>query len=85
MYKPTAADVGKNISVLVTPIRPGHSGDGCQEAYSFCNAVKPLPMMPIVELREEWCRSRSVRSYTENNLRVVTVSQLLIICAGLFA
>ena len=85
MYKPTAADVGKNISVLVTPIRPGHNGDGCQEAYSFCNAVKPLPMMPILELREEWCRSRSVRSYTENNLRVVTVSQLLIIFAGLFA
>ncbi|KAL7528002.1 hypothetical protein ACHAXR_002223, partial [Thalassiosira sp. AJA248-18] len=82
MYTPTAADIGKVVSILVTPIRVGNSGNGCQEAYSFSNPVKPLPTMPIMELRDEWCRIRSGRSYMENNLRVVTYNILADLYAG---
>ncbi|KAL7548068.1 hypothetical protein ACHAWF_011353 [Thalassiosira exigua] len=81
-YSPKASDVGKRVSILVTPIRPGHNGSGCEEAYIFRNVVEPLPSMPIVELREEWRRSRSVRSYQHNNLRVVTYNILADLYAG---
>ena len=57
-YTPTEDDVGKRISILVTPIRRGHDGEGCQEAYSFDNLVEGLPNMPIVELRDKWSRGR---------------------------
>ena len=74
MYTPTEEDIGKRISVLVTPIRPVHNGQGCQEACAFRNTVKPLADMPIVALRDEWLKSHSGRCYLQNNLRVVTVS-----------
>ena len=76
MYTPTANDVGKQISVLVTPIRKGYDGSGWQEAYSFSKAVKALPLMPIIGLREGWCNRKSFTGKevtTQNNLRVVTV------------
>ena len=76
MYTPTANDVGKQISVLVTPIRKGYDGSGCQEAYSFSKAVKALPLMPIIGLREGWCSRElftGMKVTTQNNLRVVTV------------
>mmetsp|Transcript_9689 Transcript_9689/g.21853 ORF Transcript_9689/g.21853 Transcript_9689/m.21853 type:complete len:1018 (-) Transcript_9689:104-3157(-) len=95
MYTPAAADIGKRMSILVTPIRPGHNGDGCQEAYSFCNAVKALPIMPIMELRDEWCRrgryealasdaggESGMSIVTRNNLRVVTYNILADLYAG---
>lgn len=81
-YTPTDDDIGKQISVLITPMRPGHDGHGCSEAYTFYNSVEPLPRMPIMELREEWIRNGGIRSDGEENkairgnrLRVVTVSQ----------
>jgi len=78
MYTPTTSDIGKHISILVTPIRPGHDGAGCQEAYSFNNTVQALPKMPIMELRKEW----SNRVNTTNNLRVVTYNILADLYAG---
>jgi len=78
MYTPTVDDIGKHISILVTPIRPGHNGAGCQEAYSFSNKVQALPKMPIMELRKEW----SNRVNTTNNLRVVTYNILADLYAG---
>lgn len=79
MYTPTTSDIGKHISILVTPIRPGHDGAGCQEAYSFINAVQALPKMPIMELRNEWS---SRDTTTTNNLRVVTYNILADLYAG---
>jgi hypothetical protein len=80
VYTPAVQDEGKRLSVLVTPIRPGHNGDGCQEAYSFTSLVEPLPTNPIVELRENWIHRKCEEFSTtgsvggRNRLRVVTVS-----------
>jgi type IV secretory pathway VirB3-like protein len=78
MYSPSSEDVGKRISILITPVRPDHNGEACQEAYVFVNAVEPLPHMPIMELRNEWSRMDVVeRDGCNNNLRVLTVSKNL--------
>ena len=77
VYTPTMNDVGKRLSVLVTPIRPGHDGEGCQEAYSFKRLIEPLPQMPIVELRQNWIHmTGDISLYGEENrrIRVLTVS-----------
>lgn len=71
VYTPTISDVGKRISVLITPIRSDHNGEGCQEAYSFTRLVEPLPKMPIVELRQNWIHRKQEGT---NYLRVMTVS-----------
>jgi hypothetical protein len=73
-YSPSADDIGKRISILITPIRPGHNGEACQEAYTFVNLVEPLPTMPIMKLREEWSRIDMVERDGGNNLRILTVS-----------
>ena len=78
MYTPMADDIGKHISILVTPIRPDHNGAGSQESYSFSSTVQALPKMPIMELRKEW----SNRATTTNNLRVVTYNILADLYAG---
>mmetsp|Transcript_21824 Transcript_21824/g.43771 ORF Transcript_21824/g.43771 Transcript_21824/m.43771 type:complete len:1027 (-) Transcript_21824:135-3215(-) len=61
-YTPRDDDVNNQISVLITPMRPGHDGHGCSEAYTFYNSVEPLPRMPIMELREKWIRNGGIRS-----------------------
>jgi hypothetical protein len=87
MYTPTVRDIGKRISVLVTPMRPGNHGDGFQEAYSFTRLVELLPTMPIVQMREKWIRRKCVDCVAvgnddgKNRLRVLTVS--LINCGSL--
>lgn len=76
-YTPSVNDIGKRISILITPIRSGHNGDGCQEAYSFCSLVEALPTMPIVELRRNWIQGKDamiVSDDEQKHLRVVTVS-----------
>ena len=73
-YSPSAEDIGKRVSILITPMRPDHNGNGCQEAYEFVNTVEPLPLMPIMKLREEWSRVDVVERDGGNNLRVLTVS-----------
>jgi len=76
-YAPSVHDIGKKLSVLITPVRPDHNGEGCQEAYEFVNAVEPLPLMPIMKLREGWSRVDVVKRGGGNNLRVLTVSALV--------
>jgi len=73
-YAPSVEDIGKRVSILITPVRPDHSGEGCQEAYEFVNVVEPLPLMPIMKLREGWSRVDVVERDGGNNLRVLTVS-----------
>jgi hypothetical protein len=78
-YTPTLKDVGKKISVLVIPIRNGHNGNGCQEAYSFSRLVESLPLLPIVELRQNWIRRISdviPANGKYDSLRVLTVSRI---------
>lgn len=75
-YTPVEEDIGKSVSILITPVRPGHDGEGCEEAYEFMNAVEPLPSMPIMKLREEWSRVDVVARDGGNNLRVLTVSSI---------
>jgi hypothetical protein len=77
LYAPSVHDIGKKLSVLITPVRPDHNGEGCQEAYEFVNAVEPLPLMPIMKLREGWSRVDVVKRGGGNNLRVLTVSALV--------
>lgn len=76
VYTPTVHDVGKRLTVLITPLRLNHSGEGCQEAYSFSRLVEVLPTMPIVELRENWIHRKceSSTGTTTSRLRVLTVS-----------
>ncbi len=66
-YTPSVYDVNKPISILITPIRPGHDGHGCSEAYTFYNSVEPLPRMPIMELRENW--NRKCGNCNDNGIR----------------
>eukprot|EP00804_Cyclotella_cryptica_P014470 CCRYP_004796-RB/>CCRYP_004796-RB protein AED:0.09 eAED:0.09 QI:737/1/1/1/1/0.85/7/1245/731 len=88
VYTPTIRDIGKRISVLVTPIRPGNQGDGFQEAYSFTALVEPLPTMPIVQIREKWIRKKcgdfiaAGKDDDKNRLRVLTFNILADLYAG---
>lgn len=75
-YTPVEEDIGRIVSILITPVRPDHNGEGCQEAYAFMNPVEPLPLMPIVKLREGWSQVDVVERDGGNNLRVLTVSLL---------
>ena len=75
-YTPVEEDIGKSVSVLITPVRPDHNGEGCQEAYEFINVVEPLPLMPIMKLREGWSQVNVVKRDAGNNLRVLTVSSV---------
>jgi len=77
-YTPAVEDIGKSVSILITPVRPEHNGEGCQEAYEFVNAVQPLPLMPIMKLREGWSRVDVLERDGGNNLRVLTVSSGII-------
>eukprot|EP00985_Skeletonema_marinoi_P011781 scaffold5591_cov148-Skeletonema_marinoi.AAC.10 len=81
-YIPAVEDIGKSVSILITPVRPEHNGGGCQEAYEFVNAVQPLPLMPIMKLREGWSRVDVVERDDGNNLRVLTYNILADLYAG---
>ena len=74
-YTPTPEDIGKSLSVLIVPTRPGHDGRGCEEAYRFKNLVEPLPWMPIVSpVRDGWTQKRSAPE--RDDLRVLTYNIL---------
>ena len=74
-YTPKPEDVGKSVSVLIVPTRPGHDGRGCEEAYRFKNAVEQLPWMPIVSpIRDGWTQHRSASE--RDDLRVLTYNIL---------
>ena len=74
-YTPKPEDVGKSVSVLIVPTRPGHDGRGCEEAYRFKNVVEQLPWMPIVSpIRDDWTQHRSASE--RDDLRVLTYNIL---------
>ena len=74
-YTPKPEDVGKSVSVLIVPTRPGHDGRGCEEAYRFKNTVEQLPWMPIVSpIRDGWTQHRSATE--RDDLRVLTYNIL---------
>jgi hypothetical protein len=80
VYTPVKDDNGKRPSVLIIPVRPGHSGSGCEEAYEYSNLVEPLPHLPLVSpLRDAWTTSRDHQSM---DLRVLSYNLLADIYAG---
>eukprot|EP00584_Thalassiosira_punctigera_P022339 CAMPEP_0172557528 /NCGR_PEP_ID=MMETSP1067-20121228/73752_1 /TAXON_ID=265564 ORGANISM="Thalassiosira punctigera, Strain Tpunct2005C2" /NCGR_SAMPLE_ID=MMETSP1067 /ASSEMBLY_ACC=CAM_ASM_000444 /LENGTH=1101 /DNA_ID=CAMNT_0013346633 /DNA_START=230 /DNA_END=3536 /DNA_ORIENTATION=- len=80
-YTPTAADVDKVLTVVITPHRPDHDGMGCEEAYQFQRRVEALPDLPnVIPLREEFL-NRPPRQHVSGGgedptLRVVTYNIL---------
>jgi mRNA deadenylase 3'-5' endonuclease subunit Ccr4 len=75
-YTPTKEDTGKRLSVLIIPIRPGHSGEGCEEAFEYRNPVEALPSLPLIHpMRDAWTiRNRDTAPNDE--LRVLTYNLL---------
>ena len=73
-YTPTLIDADKQLSILIRPTRPGHEGEGCQEAYQFQELVLPsLPDNTVLQLRPEF---QEIRDPKSSNLRVVTFNIL---------
>ena len=76
-YTPTSSDVGKVLTVVVTPLRPGHDGKGCEEAYHFKRPVDALPPLPILSpLRDEFLVHRDRLQEDNQPLRVVSYNIL---------
>lgn len=76
-YTPTKSDVGKVLTVVVTPLRPGHDGRGCEEAYQFKRSVETLPSMPILNpLRQEFLVNRDRLQEDNQSVRVVSYNIL---------
>jgi mRNA deadenylase 3'-5' endonuclease subunit Ccr4 len=75
-YTPTKEDTGKRLSVLIIPIRPGHSGEGCEEAFEYKNPVEALPSLPLIHpMRDAWTiRNRDTAPADE--LRVLSYNLL---------
>jgi len=42
-YTPTLSDVGKTLTVVITPLGTNHDGRGCEEAYQFQRPVEAFP------------------------------------------
>jgi mRNA deadenylase 3'-5' endonuclease subunit Ccr4 len=74
MYVPTKDDIGKQVAVLIRPIRPGHDGADYQEAYTFQHTVEERPHNAIFPLRQEWTAKRD-RS-KDDTLRVMSFNVL---------
>lgn len=75
-YTPTKNDTGKRLSVLIIPIRPGHSGEGREEAFEYKNLVEALPSLPLIHpMRDAWTiRNRDTAPADE--LRVLSYNLL---------
>lgn len=72
-YTPTLDDIGKKVTVFISPIRPGVS-TGYEEAYGFEQVVQKRPEMPVVERRLSWLARRSDDDPT--SLRVMSYNLL---------
>lgn len=80
-YTPQSTDVGKHVSVLITPIRNTlQSGRGYERAYRFHHPIEDLPENTIVKLRRGiiWtdCNRRSKPPMANEPLRVMTYNIL---------
>ena len=56
-YTPQLSDIGKQVSLLITPLRRTqnayHTGQGYEEAYQFEYSVEALPENTVVKLRHQ--------------------------------
>eukprot|EP00562_Extubocellulus_spinifer_P005953 CAMPEP_0178531410 /NCGR_PEP_ID=MMETSP0696-20121128/33411_1 /TAXON_ID=265572 /ORGANISM="Extubocellulus spinifer, Strain CCMP396" /LENGTH=954 /DNA_ID=CAMNT_0020163309 /DNA_START=339 /DNA_END=3203 /DNA_ORIENTATION=- len=68
-YTPQPEDIGKSLSVLIVPTRPGHDGRGCEEAYRFKNVVEQI----VDPIREGWTQRTAEE---RDDLRVLTYNIL---------
>lgn len=72
VYVPSHDDANKVLSIMVTPIRPGHQGEGCQEAYQFQKAIEPSrPENTVLTIRPQWQQEKD-----PNTLRVLSFNIL---------
>jgi mRNA deadenylase 3'-5' endonuclease subunit Ccr4 len=75
-YTPTKYVTGKFLSVLIIPIRPGHSGEGCEEAFEYRNPVEALPSLPLIHpMRDAWT-IRNRDNAPDDELRVLSYNLL---------
>ena len=75
LYIPTVEDGGKMLTVLITPIRPDHDGQGCQEAYEFINPVAvSRPTHAVLQIRPHWQHART--NADSSLLRVISYNIL---------
>jgi mRNA deadenylase 3'-5' endonuclease subunit Ccr4 len=59
-YTPKVSDIGRVLTVVIVPQRPGHDGEERGEAYQFKRRIEALPPLPIVRpLREEFMNRSS--------------------------
>ncbi len=59
-YTPIESDIGKVLTVVIVPQRPGHDGGERMEAFQFKRRVEALPPLPIMRpLREEFMNRSS--------------------------
>jgi hypothetical protein len=71
IYTPTREDIGKELCVLISPIRQGLLS-GYEEAFTFEQLVQPRPPLPVVEMREaSWCHRQD-----PSKLRVMSYNLL---------
>ena len=85
VYTPEATDIGKSVSVLITPVRTFETSQGkdgtldyteYDEVYHFGHKVKPLPPLPIVNMRRSWLDRESKRRVSMIGLRIMSYNLL---------
>ena len=57
LYVPTKDDVGKQITVVIAPVRSDKIS-GYEEVYHFAKRVQACPRLPILDLRDSWVRQK---------------------------
>jgi mRNA deadenylase 3'-5' endonuclease subunit Ccr4 len=73
-YTPSVDDANKSLALMITPVRPGHAGEGCHEAYQFKEKVaESLPENTVLEVRPEWQQPRVPKG---SELRVLSYNIL---------
>lgn len=70
IYTPTKEDTGKELCVLISPVREGLLS-GYEEAFTFEQLVQPRPPLPVVEMRESWLHRQD-----HSKLRVMSYNLL---------
>ena len=76
-FTPQAQQIGKTLSVLITPTREGYHGKCFKEAYQFENVIEDLPFMPIISpLRDDFTLTKRNTKERKSSLRMMTYNIL---------
>jgi len=76
-FTPNPQQIGKTLSVLVTPIRDGYHGKCFKEAYQFESVIEELPLMPIISpLRDDFTSAKRNTEERKSTLRMMTYNIL---------